>query len=411
MRSTRKLNKIDQAVILCGGFGTRLGSLTRKVPKPLLPISKKPFLEYLIEYLIRYDFKKILLLCHYKKNQFLDFKKKISKINKKKINIEIVYEKYKLDTGGAIKNCFKKLDNHFLSLNGDTYFNINLNNLILNSNLNDKTILVTSSTTKTNSSTSIIFDKKSKIIKSLKKNISLKKQFTHSGFSLIDKRHLKLIKKKKFNLEKDLFETLIRSKKLVCDDYSEKYYDIGTPKNFKNAHSFILNEKKPAFFLDRDGVLNEDSGYVHNKSKFKWVKDVHKAIKLMNDNNYYVFVISNQSGIGRGYYSEDAVKKLHLWINKKLKENHASIDEFVFSPYYWKSKKYSSYKYKKLRKPQTGMLNYLEKKWNIDMKKSVLIGDKDCDIKTANKKGIKSYKVNNTEKDLYSVTKKFLKII
>ena len=111
MRSTRKLNKIDQAVILCGGFGSRLGSLTRKVPKPLLPINKKPFLNYLIEYLIRYDFKKILLLCHYKKNQFLDFKKKISKINKKKINIEIVYEKYKLDTGGAIKNCFKKLDN------------------------------------------------------------------------------------------------------------------------------------------------------------------------------------------------------------------------------------------------------------------------------------------------------------
>ena len=82
----------------------------------------------MIEYLDRYKFKKIFLLCHYKNKLFNKFKNELDKKIKKHIKIEIINEKQKLDTGGAIKNIYKKLDKNFLSINGDTYFNINLNN-------------------------------------------------------------------------------------------------------------------------------------------------------------------------------------------------------------------------------------------------------------------------------------------
>ena len=202
---------------------------------------------------------------------------------------------------------------------------------------------------------------------------------------------------------------MIKKNFLKCFEQRIEYLDIGTPKNLKRIFNFIKKSKKPAFFLDRDGVLNHDSGYVYKKTNFIWFNDVHKAINLMNENDYYVFIITNQSGIGRGYYNQENVNSLHSWINKELNKKKANIDEFVFSPYYWRSKKYSSYKFKKFRKPQVGMLNYLEKKWNIDMKNSLLIGDKITDIKTAEKKKIKSIKIDSSIDNLYQLTKKFLK--
>ena len=90
--------------------------------------------------------------------------------------------------------------------------------------------------------------------------------------------------------------------------------DIGIPSDFKKSHKKIIrSSRRPAAFLDRDGVINEDFGYVHKIKQFKWKNGIFKLIKFLNDNNYYVFVISNQSGIGRGYYTEKDVNNLHDW--------------------------------------------------------------------------------------------------
>ena len=98
-------------------------------------------------------------------------------------------------------------------------------------------------------------------------------------------------------------------------------------------------DNKKAVFLDRDGVVNYDYNYVHSRQNFKWKKNVKEAIKLLNDNNNYVFIVTNQSGIGRGFYHEDDVIKLHKWINFELIKNSAHIDEFFYAPYFKDSKK------------------------------------------------------------------------
>lgn len=147
---------------------------------------------------------------------------------------------------------------------------------------------------------------------------------------------------------------------------------------------------KPAAFLDRDGVINQDYGYINKISDFKWIDGSQECIKYLNEKNYHVFVVSNQSGIARGIYSERSVYDLHNYINEELKKIDAHIDEFFISPYH---PNYPD-KYKdliNLRKPDVGMLRIANSKWPIKKESSFLIGDKTTDIECANNFGIRGH--------------------
>ncbi len=156
--------------------------------------------------------------------------------------------------------------------------------------------------------------------------------------------------------------------------------------------------KKPASFLDRDGVINVEKGYVYSISDFEWINGAKNTIKILNDNNYYVFIVTNQSGISKKLYTENDVIKLHKYINKELEKIDAHIDDFFYSPYHPDfPNRYADLS--NLRKPDIGMLKMAEKKWNFDKSKSFLIGDKVTDLLCADKYGIKSYlfETNNLE--------------
>ena len=148
---------------------------------------------------------------------------------------------------------------------------------------------------------------------------------------------------------------------------------------------------KKIAFLDRDGVINVDKNYVYKILDFEWIKEAKEAIKYLNKKDYLVIVVSNQSGIARGLYTEKDVNILHQYINEELIKVDAYIDEFFYSPFHpkFKTKKYE--KLKNLRKPNTGMLELAEKKWNIDKLKSFLIGDKIIDMECAKSFGIEGY--------------------
>lgn len=159
-------------------------------------------------------------------------------------------------------------------------------------------------------------------------------------------------------------------------------------------------------FLDRDGVINyirPNSGYVGSLKLFKWIPGAVKAIKFLNDKNYKVVVVTNQSGVARGFFTIKDVKKIHSYIQKKLKENEAKIDKFYLCPYHKDGiiKKYK--KNSSLRKPNIGMFRLTQKKWNIDKKNSFMIGDKKTDIEFAKRAKISGYLFN--QKNLYKFIK------
>ena len=160
-------------------------------------------------------------------------------------------------------------------------------------------------------------------------------------------------------------------------------------------------------FLDRDGVINSsnfNNGYIGSLKYFKWVRGAIKAIKFLNEKKYKVVVVTNQSGVARGFFKIKDVKKIHSYIQKKLKENDAKIDAFYFCPFH---KDGIIKKYKKdstLRKPRIGMFRLAQKRWKIDKKSSFMIGDQKTDAEFANRAKIKGYLFN--QKDLYKFIKK-----
>jgi len=148
-------------------------------------------------------------------------------------------------------------------------------------------------------------------------------------------------------------------------------------------------KNRPAVFFDRDGVLNEDIGYLYKKEDFKWVQGAIETIKYFNEHEYLVFVITNQSGVARGYYTEVDVQKLHGWMNAELAKYDAHIDEFFYCPHHVKGivAEYSCDC--ACRKPKTGMLDKAFAEYSIDKDRSIMIGDKESDMECAAKAGIR----------------------
>ena len=396
MRKYRETDSLNQALIICGGKGTRLWPLTKNTPKPLIKINNKPFIDYLIKNLSRQNIKKIILICCFK---FNEFKKKYHNKNIHGIHIQCFNEKTPKGTGGGIKLIQNKLDNYFLVINGDTFFDINIHSLfeVLKKN---KYYGIIATTNKNNKRFGYLFRKNNQ-------------NYVNAGTYIFSKKIFRLFQnKKEISLENDVFPIGIKKKKIQFQRYNDqnKFIDIGVHKDLKKTPLFLKKIfYRPALFLDRDGVINKDLGYVHKIKDFKWLKGSKKIIKYFNEKLYHVIVLTNQSGVGRGYYETKDVENLHNWINKSLNINGSFIDKFYYSPYFKDSKNFGHKKYFKLRKPNDGMIKKACKEFNINMKKSLFIGDQQSDLILAKKCKIKYFmaKKNNLSSLFKSLKKKY----
>jgi D-glycero-D-manno-heptose 1,7-bisphosphate phosphatase len=146
--------------------------------------------------------------------------------------------------------------------------------------------------------------------------------------------------------------------------------------------------KKPAAFLDRDGVINYDFGYVYKYKDFKLRSGVVKGLKLLNKNNYRIFIVSNQSGIARGFFKKKDVELLHKSFKKSLRKHKIKINDIKFSPFHSKGKIKRYAKNSRTRKPDNLMIKQLLRKWPTNVQNSFMIGDKKSDKMCAKKSGL-----------------------
>jgi len=143
-----------------------------------------------------------------------------------------------------------------------------------------------------------------------------------------------------------------------------------------------------AIFLDRDGVINVDTGYVCRISDFTFIEGIFELTHAAIAKGYLVFVVTNQSGIGRGYYSEADFKILTTWMIDRFKSEGVEIKKVFFSPYH---PVHGVGRYKKddiSRKPQPGMLLAARRQFDLDLSESVLVGDKASDIEAGISAGV-----------------------
>ncbi|MCG2582832.1 HAD-IIIA family hydrolase [Massilia sp. TS11] len=371
-----------QAVILVGGRGTRLGKLTANCPKPMLPVAGRPFLFYVIEALQRHGVDEILLLTGY---LGATFDALIAEYSDELCHLRIVQESVPLGTGGALLHAQKYLAEQFLVLNGDTLFDINFSDFCSTPPPPDGARLALRRVEDASRYGKVELHAE-RVVTMNEKGAS-GDGLINGGIYYVHKGSLSLLPAGESSLERQLFPALAAQGKLEGKAYAGFFLDIGVPADFESAQVLIPAQRtRPAVFLDRDGVINEDRHYVFRPEEFAWMPGAREAIRYLNERGYYVFVVTNQAGIARGYYGRDDVDALHHWMQRELATAGAHIDRFYLCPHHPDFSGPCD-----CRKPKPGMLEQCFADWPLVRAQSFLIGDKQSDVDAASAAGIRGF--------------------
>ncbi|WP_075780558.1 HAD-IIIA family hydrolase [Marinitoga sp. 1137] len=374
---------IKQAVILAGGLGTRLKSVVRDIPKPMALIGDKPFLEHQVNILKENGFEKVLLLTGYKSEIIEDYFK-----DGKEFGIKIEYSKEQepLGTGGAVFNAWKKLDEKFILLNGDTFFDIQYE--IVFDFINEKkanALIVLRFSEDISRYGFVEIDENYKITKFIEKGKLPENRidgYINGGIYYfkkdILKKYYEQYKNQKISIETDIFPKLIEENKLYGLPTGGKFIDIGIPEDYQKAQKiipeWIKKERKPGLFIDRDGTIIEDSGYVHG-TNLKFIDKTFDIIKKAKEEGKYVIIITNQAGIAKGKFTEEESIKTTEYIIEYYRKKGITIDNYYYCPYHPEGTIEKYKKYSLARKPNSGMILKACEDYRIDLKNSMMVGD------------------------------------
>jgi histidinol-phosphate phosphatase family protein len=380
---------LEQAVILVGGRGTRLGDLTRVMPKPLMPIAGRPFLDWLIDEVARFGIPRITLLAGYLGEQI------VARYAGRKIGavrIEVLTEPEPLGTAGGLRLFAGRLAPRFLMMNGDTRFDVNLLDLQLHARAAVATLALrhTAPGDRRYDTVKLAEDG---IITGILACTPESEGPINGGIYLLDRAITDWIGEGAVSMESDVFPRLVEARLLRGVLYDGRFIDIGVPEDLVRGQTEIpAMSRRPAALLDRDGVLIEDTGHPHDPlKKVRWIPGAAAAVKRLNDAGYFVFVVTNQAGVARGIYPEAQVQVFHRWMAARLADAGAHIDAFAYCPHHPQAALAEYRVVCRCRKPAPGMIEDLCSTWPVDRAGSFLVGDKESDIAAAVATGLPGY--------------------
>lgn len=379
-----------------GGAGTRISGLVKYTPKPLLAVGGESFIRGLIKYVARFGIDRVLLLAGYRAEVVEEcFRSGSQKTPGGLVEVRVVREREPLGTGGALANAVDYLDDEFLLLNGDSFFNIDLSRMIY-SERDHEILLALRNLEDTERFGVVEIDSDNRVTSFSERGKSESGGLVNGGIYRLRRAVIEGIPHgQRCSLERDILPRLAAEGRVYGRKFKGRLVDIGIPTAFEAAQR---NNpfRAPAAFLDRDGVLNHDTGHVGSWDRWEWIDGAVEAVRRFNELGFFVFVVTNQAGVGKGFYSEEAVRILHRQANKYLAASDARIDDFRYCPHHPRAARPEYRKACRCRKPQAGMIQSLLASWPVDLERSFLIGDKAADMQAAENIGLRGYLFNDT---------------
>lgn len=413
-----------KTVIMAGGKGTRIASVASDVPKPMIKICGKPILEHQIENLKACGLKDIILVIGYLGDAIKEYFGDGSKCG---VTITYFEEDYPLGTAGAL---FKmpQLTEDFLLLCGDVIIDVDFNRFIAfhktnkawaslmahpNGHPYDSSLLVTEVVPPTIPGG--MPQDTHRVVRWMNKEDErlYYKNRVNAGIELLSPELLRETMKHfvprhsespdKVDLDRDVLKSNIKSGRIFAYDTPEYIKDMGTPDRFYETEKDIasglvyarnLKNKQKAIFLDRDGTLNKEAGFITKLEQFELLPSAAEAVRRINKAGYLAIVVTNQPVVARGDCTFEELQAIHEKMETELGKTDAFVDAIYVCPHHTdKGFDGERPEYKcdcSCRKPKPGMLLQAAKDFNIDLNSSYMIGDSYRDIEAGKNAGVKA---------------------
>lgn len=373
------MQRPTQAVILAGGRGERMRPLTDIRPKPMIEVCGKPFLEHQIIMLREQGFRRVLLLLGYLPDVVQDYFGDGSKWG-----MEIDYSVTAVEdyTGRRIKLAETKLEDLFLLLYCDNYWPMAMGKMWQRFVETKAPMMVTVYANKDHYTKNVLKVDASGFVTAYDKTRKTPGLLgTEISYAFVCKELVQRLPTTNISFEETLFPSLIQSRQLSAYVTEHRYYSVGDTLRLPITESFLA--RRPAVVLDRDGVLNEKApraNYVRSWSEFKWLPGTLESLRLLRQAGFRVIVVSNQAGIGRGVMTEDDLQAIHRQMVKEVAAAGGRIDAIYYCPHDWDEGC-------ECRKPKPGMLFQAQHDFNLDLNRTLFIGDDERDAQAAEAAG------------------------
>ncbi|HEY1412843.1 MAG TPA: HAD-IIIA family hydrolase [Rhodopila sp.] len=384
---------VPQCAVLVGGLGTRLGALTATTPKPILPCGGRPFLFWLLREFVRFGVTDILLLTGHLSNEIERAAAEIQAALPRAARITLSEEPIRAGTGGAVFHARNHLQDRFLLCNGDSLFDCNFATLLADAATDEPPVIGRIMLRHLpDASRYGVVDVEQGRVTAFRERPPPGTSGTINGGIYLFNRSLVDHLRPACSLEADVMPALARAGRLrgtLGDGY---FRDIGVPEDFARAQTEIPTLlRRKALFLDRDGVLNVDHGYVGSRDRFEWMDGALDALRYATQAGWHVFIVTNQSGVARGHYNVAAVHDLLDWIADQARAAGATIDDARYCPYHPDGVIETYRQVHPWRKPMPGMLLDLIQTWELDPARAVMIGDQETDMRAAEAAGVAGF--------------------
>lgn len=405
-----------KAVIMAGGKGTRITSVARDIPKPMIPIEGKPVLEHELECLREQGFTDIILTVSHLGHVIMDYFGDgggISPATGKPFGVKIEYfvEKEPLGNAGALFCLKDRLMEDFLLLNADAIFDVDFSRLLAwHRKKGGLATLFTHPNSHPYDSGLIVADENGAVTRWLTKEDERPQWYrnrVNAGLHVLSPALLETRPATpRIDLDRQLLKPLAGTGKMYCYDSPEYVRDMGTPERYEGvcrdyASGLVrarnLRNKQRAVFLDRDGTINRYVGFLRDIEQFELLPGVAEAIRRINASGYLAIVVTNQPVIARGEVTREQLREIHNKMETLLGHEGAYVDALYYCPHHPDRGYPGEVPELKIdcgcRKPRPGLLLRAAADYNIDLANSWMIGDSDSDVQAGQAAGCRTIRI------------------